>query len=395
VRFINQHRTRFGVEPICQALQVAPSTYYAAASRLPSARRLRDKELKAEIARVHRDNFDVYGVEKVWKQLKRERIDCGRDRVARLMGELELEGVVRGKVWRTTIPSEAGGRPADLVERNFTASAPNHLWVADLTYVSTWSGVAYVAFVTDVFSRYIVGWKVSTSLRAELALDALEMAIWARGSQDLSGLVHHSDRGSQYLSIRYTERLADEQAVVSVGSRGDSYDNALAESVIGLYKTEVVKKKGSWRSFEQLELATARWVDWYNNRRLHSAIGDVPPAEFEAAYLPTTRSSTRRDSKPASLQESTGDSSRSPGRSSVGVYESNARKHLGALRLDGLERLRVEPEQVEDGRCDLRGFDRLVTALPSGTSPPETTSATSRSCGLSPPCSAILPVPPV
>ncbi|MGH7761342.1 MAG: IS3 family transposase [Candidatus Dormibacteraceae bacterium] len=282
--FINQHRERFGVEPICQTLQVAPSTYYAALSRPPSARRVRDEELKPEVARVHKDNLDVYGVEKVWKQLRRERIGCGRDRVARLMAELELEGVVRGKVWRTTISSEVGSRPADLVERNFTATAPNRLWVADLTYVSTWAGVSYVAFVTDVFSRYIVGWKVSTTLRAELALDALEMAIWARRSVDLEGLVHHSDRGVQYLAIRYTERLADAGAVCSVGSRGDSYDNALAESVIGLYKTELVKKQGPWRSFEQLELATARWVDWYNNRRLHSAIGDVPPAEFEEAY---------------------------------------------------------------------------------------------------------------
>ena len=282
--FINQYRERFGVEPICQTLQVAPSTYYAALSRPPSLRQLRDEELKAQITRVHKDNFNVYGVEKVWKQLRRESIECGRDRVARLMAELELEGVVRGKVWRTTVPSGNGSRPGDLVERNFTATEPNRLWVADLTYVSTWSGVAYVAFVTDVFSRCIVGWKVSTTLRADLALDALEMAIWARRSVDLKGLVHHSDRGVQYLAIRYTERLADAGAVRSVGSRGDSYDNALAESVIGLYKTELVKKQGSWRSFEQLELATARWVDWYNNRRLHTAIGDVPPAEFEAAY---------------------------------------------------------------------------------------------------------------
>ena len=282
--FINQHRERFGVEPICETLQVAPSTYYAALSRPPSLRQLRDEELKAEITRVHKDNFDVYGVEKVWKQLRRESIDCGRDRVARLMAELELEGVVRGKVWRTTVPLEPGSRPADLVDRNFTATAPNRLWVADLTYVSTWGGVSYVAFVTDVFSRYIVGWKVSTTLRAELALDALEMAIWARRSVDLQGLVHHSDRGVQYLAIRYTERLADAGAVRSVGSRGDSYDNALAESVIGLYKTELVRKQGPWRSFEQLELATARWVDWYNNRRLHSAIGDIPPAEFEETY---------------------------------------------------------------------------------------------------------------
>jgi len=284
VGFINQYKERFGVEPICQTLEVAPSTYYAAAARPPSARRLRDEELKAQIRRVHQDNFNVYGVEKVWKQLRREGIACGRDRAGRLMAELELVGAVRGKTWRTTTPDQADRRPADLVERDFSAIAPDRLWVADLTYVSTWVGVSYVAFVTDVFSRYIVGWKVSTSLRAELALDALEMAIWARGSRGLNGLVHHSDRGVQYLAIRYTERLADAGAICSVGSRGDSYDNALAESVIALFKTEVVKKQGSWRSFEQLELATARWADWYNNRRLHSAIGDVPPAEFEAAY---------------------------------------------------------------------------------------------------------------
>ena len=284
MNFINEYRDRFGVEPICQTLEVALSTYYAALSRPPSARRRRDDELKVEVGRVHKDNLDVYGVEKVWKQLRREHIEVGRDRVGRLMAELELEGVVRGKVWRTTLPSETGARPADLVERNFTATAPNRLWVADLTYVSTWAGVSYVAFVTDVFSRYVVGWKVSTSLRAELALDALEMAMWSRRSEDLEGLVHHSDRGVQYLAIRYTERLAEAGAVCSVGSRGDSYDNALAESVIGLYKTEVIKKQGPWRSFEQLELATARWVDWYNNRRLHSAIGDMPPAEFESTY---------------------------------------------------------------------------------------------------------------
>ena len=233
---------------------------------------------------MHTENFNVYGIEKVWRQLSREGIEVGRDRVARLMADLEIEGAVRGKSWRTTLPGEADQRPSDLVDRKFVATAPNRLWVADLTYVSTWPGVTYVAFVTDVFSRYIVGWKVSTSLRAELALDALEMAIWARGPVDLKGLVHHSDRGVQYVSIRYTERLSDAGAVRSVGSRGDSYDNALAESVNGLYKTEVIRKQGPWRSFEQLELATARWVDWYNHRRLHSSIGDVPPAEFEQAY---------------------------------------------------------------------------------------------------------------
>jgi putative transposase len=284
VSFINEHRERFGVEPICDTLQVAPSTYYAALSRPASARQLRDQELKVEIARVHQDNFDVYGTEKVWKQLRRESIEVGRDRVGRLMAELELEGAVRGKTWRTTIPYQVASRPADLVERDFSATAPNRLWVADLTYVSTWPGVVYTAFVTDVFSRYIVGWKVSTTLRAELALDALEMAIWSRGKTDLKGLVHHSDRGAQYLAIRYTERLADAGVVCSVGSRGDSYDNALAESFIGLYKTELIRKQGPWRSFEQLELATARWVEWYNQRRLHTSIGDVPPAEFESTY---------------------------------------------------------------------------------------------------------------
>jgi len=256
----------------------------AALSRPASARQLRDKELKVEIARVHQENFDVYGTEKVWKQLRREDIDVGRDRVGRLMGELGLEGAVRGKTWRTTIPSAVASRPADLVDRDFSSTAPDRLWVADLTYVSTWPGVVYTAFVTDVFSRYIVGRKVSTTLRAELALDALEMAIWSRGTTDLKGLVHHSDRGVQYLAIRYTERLADAGAICSVGSRGDSYDNALAESVIGLYKTELIRKQGPWRSFEQLELATARWVEWYNQRRLHSSIGDVPPAEFESNY---------------------------------------------------------------------------------------------------------------
>jgi putative transposase len=200
------------------------------------------------------------------------------------MDDLELSGVVRGKKKRTTIPDELSPRPTDLVERNFTAAAPNRLWVADLTYVSTWSGFVYVAFVVDVFSRFIIGWRVSNSLHADLALDALEMAIWRRQRPDLSGLIHHSDRGVQYLSIRYTERLEDAGAVRSVGSRGDSYDNALAETVNGLYKTEVIRKRGPWRSLEQIELATAEWVDWWNHRRLHSSIGDLPPAEFEALY---------------------------------------------------------------------------------------------------------------
>jgi putative transposase len=283
VSFIGAHRERWGVEPICTTLQVAPSTYYATLSRKPSARHLSDVRLKTDIARVHRDNFGVYGMEKVWRQLNREGIKIGRDRVARLMADLNLSGVVRGKKKRTTFPAEVSHRPADLVERNFTAAAANMLWVADLTYVSTWTGFVYVAFVIDVFSRFIVGWRVSNSLHADLALDALEMAMWRRQRQDLTGLVHHSEPG-QYLSIRYTERLNEAGAVCSVGSRGDSYDNALAEAVNGLYKAEVIRKRGPWRSLEQVELATAEWVDWWNHRRLHGAIGDMPPAEFEALY---------------------------------------------------------------------------------------------------------------
>jgi putative transposase len=283
-RYIDAHRERFGVEPICRTLQVAPSTYYATKARTPSARRVRDRELKTEIDRVHRDNFAVYGIEKVWRQLNREGIEVGRDRVARLMREMGLAGAVRGKKTRTTVSGDLGDRPADLVEREFSAPAPNRLWVADLTYVSTWSGFAYVAFIIDAFSRYIVGWRVSTSLRADLALDALEMAIWARQTQSLDGLVHHSDRGVQYLSIRYTERLAEAGAVTSVGSKGDSYDNALAETVIGLFKTELVRRRCPWRTAGRVELATAAWVEWWNRRRLHSAAAHLPPAEYEAAY---------------------------------------------------------------------------------------------------------------
>jgi putative transposase len=283
-RYIDAHRERFGVEPICQTLQVAPSTYYAVKARQPSARNVRDAEVKREISRVHRENFAVYGIEKVWRQLLREGIRVGRDRVARLMRDLGLAGVMRGKKARTTQPSDAGERPADLVGRAFTAPAPNRLWVADLTYVSTWSGFAYVAFIIDAFSRALVGWRVATSLRANIALDALEMAIWARQSQTLAGLVHHSDRGVQYLSIRYTERLADAGAVTSVGSRGDSYDNALAETVVGLYKTELIHRRGPWRTADQVELATAEWVDWWNRRRLHGAADTLPPAAFEKLY---------------------------------------------------------------------------------------------------------------
>lgn len=284
ISFIDDYKAAHGVEPICRTLAIAPSTYYAAKTRPPSARAVRDAALAADISRIHRANYAVYGARKLWRALRREGSLIGRDQVSRLMRGLGLAGAVRGKVRRTTISSELSPRPADLVERVFAAAAPNRLWVADITYVSTWSGFCYTAFVIDVFSRAIVGWRVSSTLRAELALDALEMAIWSRRAADLAGLVHHSDRGVQYLAIRYTERLADEGAVTSVGSKGDSYDNALAESVNGLYKSELIQARGPWRTADQVELATAAYVAWWNAERLHGACGDIPPAEFEAAY---------------------------------------------------------------------------------------------------------------
>jgi putative transposase len=283
IAYIDANKDRFGVEPICEVLPIAPSTYYAAKRRPPSARALRDEELKAEIARVHAEQFGVYGARKVWRQLHREGIAVARCTVERLMRELGLEGVRRGKARRTTTPDMTASRPADLVERDFSATRPNQLWVADLTYVATWSGFVYVALVIDAFSRFIVGWQAARSLRTDLALDALEMAIWARRGE-LEGLVHHSDRGSQYLSIRYTERLAEAGVVTSVGSRGDSYDNALAETIIGLYKTELIRRRGPWKGLDEVEYATLEWVDWFNHRRLLEPIGHVPPAEFEAAY---------------------------------------------------------------------------------------------------------------
>ena len=283
ITYIDEQRGSYGVEPICRTLQVAPSTYYAAKTRPPSARAVRDAALSSEITRIHAEHFSVYGVRKAWRVLRREGTDVGRDQVGRLMRTLGLAGATRTKRIRTTKPAAVNQRPADLVERVFSAAAPNLLWVADLTYVWTRAGFVYTAFVVDVFSRAIVGWRVSVSLHAELALDALEMAIFARGAE-LRGLVHHSDRGVQYLSIRYTERIADAEAVSSVGSKGDSYDNALAESVNGLYKAELINRHVPWRTVEQVELATARWVHFWNNRRLHSACGDIPPAEFEAAY---------------------------------------------------------------------------------------------------------------
>ena len=283
IAYIDANRDRFGVEPICRALQFAPRTYYAAKARPVSKRAARDEVLKPEIVRVHRDNFGVYGASKVWAQLNREGTAVARCTTERLMRELGLRGAVRGKPVRTTIADDAADRPRDLVDRKFKAEGPNRVWVADLTYVRTWSGFAYVAFITDVFSRRIVGWQASRSLKTDLALDALEQAIWARQREgaDLDQLIHHSDRGVQYLSIRYTERLAEDGLVNSVGSRGDSYDNALAETINGLYKTELVRNKGPWRGLDDLELATLEWVDWFNHRRIFHDLGRIPPAEYE------------------------------------------------------------------------------------------------------------------
>jgi putative transposase len=282
-RYIDTYRDRFGVEPICRALQVAPSSYYAARSRQPSARAVGDAKLAAKVLKVFNDNYRVYGARKIWKQLRREGEPVGRDRVARLMCSLGIAGVVRGKSRRTTIPDPAAGRAPDLVNRKFAATRPNQLWVSDFTYVATWSGTVYVAFVIDVFSRLIVGWRAAASMRTELVLDALEMAVWRRASL-LDGLVCHSDAGSQYTSIRYTERLAEIGAAPSIGSVGDSYDNSLAESTIGLFKTELIRRLGPWRTLEQVELAALGYIDWFNHHRLHGQIGDLPPAELETAY---------------------------------------------------------------------------------------------------------------
>jgi putative transposase len=285
--FIDDHREAYGVEPICKVLPIAPSSYYEQKARQADPTRLpprakRDAELTVEIQRVWKENRRVYGAPKIWHQMNREDIPVARCTVERLMRQMGLKGAVRGRKPKTTIPDELADRPTDLVNRDFTATRPNQLWVADLTYVATWKGFVYVALVIDVYSRMIVGCRVSRSLRSDLALDALEQALWARPTAD--DLVHHSDRGVQYLSIRYTERLAEAGIEPSVGSVGDSYDNAMAESIIGLYKTEVIHRLGPWRNVDHVEFETLTWVEWFNNRRLLEPIGFIPPVEFEEVY---------------------------------------------------------------------------------------------------------------
>ena len=288
IAFIDAERDVHGVEPICKVLPIAPSTYHdrVAQRRDPSrlsARAKADRALKPEIIRVFTDNFAVYGVRKIWRQLKREGFDIARCTVERLMRELGLAGVIRGKPVRTTISDKAAPCPLDRVNRQFHAPAPNMLWVSDFTYVATWTGFVYVAFVIDTYARRIVGWRVSRTAHASFVLDALEQALHERRPAQ-GRLVHHSDRGSQYVSIRYTERLAEAGIEPSVGSVGDSYDNALAETINGLYKAEVIHRRGPWRSFEAVEYATLEWVDWFNHRRLLEPIGNIPPAEAEANY---------------------------------------------------------------------------------------------------------------
>jgi len=290
IGFIDDHRAVFGVEPICAVLPIAPSTYFRhkAEQRDPTRRSTRAREddaLRTIIRRIWTENHQVYGPRKVWKQMGRERLRAARCRVRRLMREIGLSGATRGRAWVTTTQSSPEReRPRDLVDRNFTATRPNQLWVSDFTYVATWRGFVYVAFVIDVFARRIVGWRVSNSLHTDFVLDALEQAIYERTGDAAAGLVHHSDRGTQYLAMRYTDRLADAGIAPSVGSRGDSYDNALAESVIGLFKTEVIRRCGPWRHLEAVEFATLEWIDWFNTRRLLEPIGYVPPAEYEARY---------------------------------------------------------------------------------------------------------------
>ena len=293
VKYIEQHKDKFGVEPICAALssaelRVAPSTYYAALTRPPSARAVRDEELKVVIAKVHKDNYGVYGIRKMHAQLAREPVLADSKPVARcttqrLMKDLGLRGISRAKGPRTTVPGSAPDTRPDLVDRDFTAQAPDQLWVADITYCRTFAGWVYAAFILDVCSRRVVGWQLSTSLRTDLALDALNMGLWTRAhdGHDTSALVHHSDKGVQYLAIRYTERLAEAGVVASVGSTGDSYDNAMAEAFNSLFKAELVRNRGPWKNIDDLEIAVAEYIDWFNFRRLHGELGLIPPVEFE------------------------------------------------------------------------------------------------------------------
>ena len=289
VAFIDDHRKAHGVEPICKVLPIAPSTYHAHIAKRAdpsklSERARRDLALRISIRRVFAENFEVYGVRKVWLQLNREGVAVARCTVARLMSAMGLHGVIRGKPVRTTISDKSAPCPLDCVNRQFKALAPNRLWVSDFTYVSTWGGMVYVAFVIDTYARRIVGWRASRTAHATFVLDALEQALHERRPVHGAGLVHHSDRGSQYLSIKYTDRLTEAGIEPSVGSVGDSYDNALAETINGLYKAEVIHRCGPWRSFEAVEFATLEWVDWFNHRRLLEPIGNIPPAEAEARF---------------------------------------------------------------------------------------------------------------
>jgi putative transposase len=296
VAFVDENRGEFGVEPICEVLQVAPSTYYAARGRALSVRALRDEALVPVLVGIWNDNYKVYGARKLWKAARRAGLDVGRDQVARLMRLAGVAGTTRRRRVRTTRPDPVGVRHPDLVGRNFTATMPNQLWVTDLTYVPTWAGVAYVCFITDAFSRRIVGWRVAANMRTQMVLDALEMARHARGAR-LDGLTCHSDAGSQFTAVRYGERLAEIGAVPSIGSVGDSYDNALAETVNGIYKTELIRgpaHPGPWHTVDDVELATLAWVHWHNTARLHGYLGDIPPAEFEATYYADRATPTGR-----------------------------------------------------------------------------------------------------
>jgi transposase InsO family protein len=298
IGFIDDHRKEYGVEPICRVLPIAPSTYHehAAQRRDPermSERAKKDEQLNKEVKRVFDQNFGVYGVRKVWRQLLRDGIEVARCTVERLMRKMGLKGVIRGKTTRTTISDKAAPCPLDRVNRQFRAPAPNRLWVSDFTYVATWSGFVYVAFVIDVYSRRIVGWRVSRTAEAGFVLDALEQALHERRPTRGEGLVHHSDRGSQYVSIKYTDRLALAGIEPSVGSVGDSYDNALAETINGLYKAELIHRRGPWRSFEAVEFATLEWVAWFNHHRLMGPIGNIPPAEAEQRYYASLECPTK------------------------------------------------------------------------------------------------------